>query len=66
MDPNNACCLCGRIFTNSIRLGVNISKEHSGGICLLDVDFNFDLDFICGFRNVPGEENCDLDYLANK
>jgi len=34
MDPNNVCCLCGRIFTNSISLGVYISKDHSAGFSL--------------------------------
>ena len=28
--------------------------------------FNFDPDVICGFNNVLEQENCDLDYLANK
>jgi len=62
----NYWCLCGRIFTNSISLGVHILKEHSGGICLLGIDFNFDLDFICAIRNVPAEQNCDSQYLDHK
>jgi len=57
--------MCGD-FSNSISLGVHISREHSLGVCLPDVDFNFDLDFICGFRNGLEEENCDLDYVGNK
>jgi len=60
------CCICGRFFTTSISLGMHISREHGGGICLPDVDFNFDPDFICGFTNVPEEENYDLDHLARK
>jgi len=60
------CCICGRFFSTSISLGMHILREHSGGICLPDVDFNFDPDFICAITNVPGEENCDLDHLAIK
>jgi len=55
-----------KVFSTSISLGMHISREHSGGICLPDVDFNFDPNFICGITNVPGEENCDLDHLARK
>jgi len=54
------------VFTKSISLGLHISREHGGGMCLPDVVSNVDPNFICGFSNVPEEENCDLDHLARK
>jgi len=44
-----------KVFSTSISLGMHILREHSGGICLPDVDFNFDPDFICAITSVPGE-----------
>jgi len=60
------CSICGRFFTNSLSLGVHISREHISwehgeGICLPDVDFNFDPNFICGVTNVPEENSDKLD-----
>jgi len=60
------CGLCGRFFTKSISLGQHISREHNEGICLPDVGFNFDPDFICGLVYALEEENCDLEHLARK
>jgi len=37
------------VFTKSISLGLHISREHGGGMCLPDVVSNVDPNFICGF-----------------
>jgi len=65
------CSLCGRLFTSSISLGQHISRqhistEHNEGVCLVDVDFPFDPDVICGLVNALEEEFCDLEHLARK